>query len=146
MGNDFLNDLSDKLEKGEFNSDVANKINKISELAEEKASGNTEKELKEKIDERINERIESSGGVETIDPDKISEINSEYDEKMKKRSIEEEILAYTATLINNDELVQKNILDVKSLIGEFKGKYEADNETCVETFKLIKELEEKYNI
>jgi predicted SprT family Zn-dependent metalloprotease len=71
---DFLKNLKNAVETGDFNSDAAKKINEISSLAETKTVTESE--------EALNKRLESVG-IKILTDDDV-ELNSQYEEKMEE--------------------------------------------------------------
>ena len=73
----FLEDLKKAADEGEFNSEAAKKINELNDLAETKANEMDTGELESSLKKRMEETP-----VEPLNDDEITELNSEYEEKM----------------------------------------------------------------
>ena len=135
----FLNDLKKAVEDGNFNSDAAKKINEIDKQANKLNKEKSQEELKQSINEKVEE-----SGVKNVDKDKVSELNSEYEEKMQHRAKEETILATIATLENLDNEIEKNKEDLFLFIQQQKNKYDPNDEDCNKLYEKINELDYKY--
>lgn len=143
--NDFLRTLKESLEKGEFNSDIANKINEINEKAEE-LKKNTE--LKD-IEEVVKKRIEEGEVKETVSDEELPELNTEYGRKMSYFKKVDKINLEIATLKNVEDVILNHLTELSNLVDVLRKKYENDNpEEFPELKQLLKNieyLEKKYN-
>lgn len=136
---EFLSNLKKAVEEGDFNSDVAKKINEIDELADKVSKDKSEEEIQKSINDRIKQ-----SGVKTINEEKIGELNSECEMKMYQRSKEEIILATIATLTNMDYSLERQKDELSLFIEEQKNEYDPENEEHAELYKKINELIKKY--
>lgn len=137
--NDFLKNLKDSLDNGEFNSDVAKKFNEI----EAKANEILKSKTSEEIGNSINEKIDSKN-IKRVSEEQMEELNSQYEQQMKERAKEERIFAIIATLNNIENEIDNNLMDMKKLINDSDHEYNQEDEKCVDLFKKIKELQNKY--
>jgi len=139
----FLEDLKKAVESEDstFNSDAAKKINEINKRADQIKKDKSENEIKESVSKRVED-----SGVKKVDKEKVSELNSEYHEKMKQRAKEETILATIATLGNMENQIDKDIQELYQFVEELKAKYNSDDEDCGELYEKINELSDKYKL
>lgn len=138
---DFLKNLQNAVEKGEFNSDAAKKINEISELANKKMEGITSDEGVKTLEDKINKRLEESG-IKTVSQEEAELFNKEYDEKMNKIMEEDIINSQLAILIDIENGVEASILDMMEFISETEERFADDIETK-EMSEPLKALMEK---
>jgi hypothetical protein len=153
---DFLSKLKEAVEKGEFNSDAANKINEISGLAEEKMSafkegGKDTKEAVNTIREKLNKIVDDTGH-RTVSEEEALKLNTEYEKKMAEFKKVDLVLSELNTLIQIEELVLGSIDDMFIHIEDIEDKYldkygfEFENDESFKDLVLkIKEIKEKYN-
>lgn len=142
---DFLNDLKESLDKGDFNSEAANKINEIVE----KSEGFEDKKVPE-MEEDLKKMVESEGGVkESVSEEELPELNTEYEQKMAHFKKMDKINSEVATLINIDEKLLNLHTELSNLIDVLRKKYEGENQEFPELKILnekMSELENKYNL
>ena len=85
---DFLKNLKDAVETGNFNSEAAKKINEIVELADGKIIEKTVEELEDAVEQRVED-----SGVKSIPEEELEDVKSvvmtEYEEKMKNSALVE---------------------------------------------------------
>lgn len=136
MNDEFLNKLKDSLEKGEFNSDAAKKINEISK----KADQISENASSDEIAERINDKIKESGEKEKPQEDEIPEINSEYEKEMERFKLESERGVRIAEILNIDNNITNEIISLMNKIQMLRN----DFEDLGEMKPQIDEVENKY--
>jgi uncharacterized FAD-dependent dehydrogenase len=140
-GKNFLEELKKAVDDGNFNSNAAKKINDIDKLADKHSKSKSTDD----INQSINDRVKDSG-VKTVDKDKIADLNTEYEEKMRERSEQEKVLAVIATLDNIDHNIEKEFSDLISLIEQQKNKYDLNDQKYSELLEKINELTNKYNL
>ena len=150
---DFLKNLKDAVEKGEFNSDAANKINEIGELAEKKMDGFKEggKDINETvnvIEEKIKKRVDDAGH-KTISEEEAKQLNTEYERKMEEFKKIDLINKQLATLIEMEDMVLASIEDMVLYCGDLESRLEKDfdreNSNFTELFEKIESVKSKYN-
>jgi len=142
MGSEFIKNLKDALDKGEFNSEIANKFKEIDKRADQ-LSGLEEEQLKERVEKRAKEK-----GVKTIEEEKIAELNSEYEEKMEKLKKIDEANLLLVTLIENEELLKVSLENMVHFIDEletkFEKEFEEENPLYGDLSQKIEEIKSKY--
>lgn len=112
MDKDFLKKLEDAVNKGDFNSEVAKKINKVTILADEKKIPQT--------DELVEKRL-ADFNIQMLD-DKDPKFIDEYDRATKANRLEDRILNILAHLYDiemkfkND--LQEHLLEIEKFIKE----------------------------
>lgn len=116
---DFLKNLKNAVETGEFNSDAAKKINEINNLADTKTASESEQAL--------NKRLESVG-VKILSEDDI-ELNSQYEQKMEEIKKQDAANKVLATLIEIEDMVKASIEDMLSHVIELEDKFSKEFET-----------------
>lgn len=134
---DFLKKMKNSLERGEFNSDVADRINKIAKKADEFSEGNTVDDLSNKL----SERIEKSGGVKKEDEKEVPEINSEYEQKMNKFYKENEKNVRIAEIFNINDQINNDIQILIEKINSLKNDFDDLGDMGSE----IDNIENKFN-
>lgn len=136
---DFLKNLKNAVETGDFNSDAAKKINEISSLAETKTATESE--------EALNKRLESVG-IKILTDDDV-ELNSQYEEKMEEIKKQDAANKILATLIDIEDMVKASIEDMLSHVSElednFSKEFEAENPIYGELSQKIQQIKMKYN-
>ncbi len=154
---DFLENLKNAADNGEFNSDAAKKINQINELAEEKSNLDTT-QLEGLVDERLEKDRELSPPIAVTEEEAL-ELNSQYEQKMealKKLDVENRkvAMAETAktqlkTLIEIEEMVELTIGDmmmhIVSLEENFEVELKAETSGYAELLAKMEELKTKYS-
>jgi len=150
---DFLKNLKDVVEKGEFNSEVANKINEINELTEKKLSGfkNDGKQIKEaihEIEDSLKKRVVEAGH-KTVTEEEVKEFNSEYEKKMTEFKKIDLANKQLATLIEMEDMVLASIEDMLMYCEELESKlddeFDRENPKFGELYQKIESLKSKYN-
>jgi hypothetical protein len=111
---DFLKNLKDAVENEEFNSEAAQRINKISELADDKTLEGSQ--------EDIDKRLEAAG-VKNVTAEEAVAISSQYEEKMAKIKERDGVNAQLATLIEIDDMVKLSIGDMFEFIEGLEEKF-----------------------
>lgn len=142
---DFLNDLKESLEKGNFNSDAANKINEIDKKAEKYA----DKGIPE-MNEDLKKKIEESGGLkDSVSEDEVPELNTEYEKKMAQFKKMDKINFEIATLNNIEENLMNLQTELSNFINILRKKYEKEDQELPELkllYEKINELENKFKL
>jgi len=133
---EFLNNLLDAVNKGEFNSDAAKKINEINKLASIKAQKGDVESLLEK---RIND-----AGVKTVSEEDAIVANSEYEIKMNQFKEIDRINGALRNLIEIEEMVKLTIGDMFQYINELKSNFDENDGNCTELFNKIINVSRKY--
>jgi len=144
-GKNFLENLKNAVEEGNFNSEAARKINEISELAESKGAGKKVEELEEVVEKRL----EEAGVVEVPEEDlpglKTNEM-TEYEEKMNGFKEQDKVNSEIAILHNINKVLLNTMTDLGNTIALLGKKYEGENKKWTDLFNLMDELTEKYNL
>lgn len=135
---DFLKNLKNAVETGEFNSDAAKRINEINNLAETKTASESEQAL--------NKRLESAG-IKILTDDDV-ELNSQYEQKMEEIKKQDNVNKMLATLIDIEDMVKASIDDMLSHISELEDVYgkefEIENPIFGDLSLKIEEIKNKY--
>lgn len=136
---DFLKNLKDAVENEKFNSEAAQRINKINELADEKTLATSQDE--------VDARLEAAG-VKNVTAEEAVAISSQYEEKMAKIKERDAVNAQLATLIEIDDAVKLTIIDlfefIEGLEERFAEKFkEVDIDKVMEDGE-IKEDDKEY--
>jgi len=155
----FLDDLKNAADNGEFNSEVAKKINEVAELAEKKINEITEvnpdtvKAVENAMTDRIKERMEKDieanpDTVKAVTEEEALELNSEYEKKMKKLKEIDAVNARLATLIEIEDMVKASIVDMLGHVEELEEAFseEPDSEFPIygDLSKKMEEIKSKY--
>lgn len=139
MGNSFLENLKNAVDNGEFNSEAANKIKEINELADN-AKGFTEKD-----GEKARELLKS----QAVTVEEAVELNSSYEQQMEKIKQTDIANKYLATVIEIEEMVQLSIDDMTNYLNETEETLskEKENKNVIfdDLFNKIEEIRKKYN-
>jgi hypothetical protein len=138
---DFLDNLENSLEKGEFNSEAAKKIIEIGDLSEIKASGTTIEELEKNVEGRY-----KKSEIKKADEKTVDDLNVEYKKIMEEKAHEEKILSLHATLINQDKLIDDELFNIIDLIKRIKENYKPTDKNCKDLFIKVKIMEDKYKL
>lgn len=137
----FLDNLKNAVEKGEFNSDAAKKINEIHEMAENKTNFD---EVKENYKKRVEEDKEK---IEPLSDSERKETESEYQEKMSYYKKVDGINNEIARLDYLDNKVIESVTDiidrVEYLEKELGDSLKSD-EMYGDLLNKINEIREKY--
>jgi len=146
MGN-FLDNLKNAVDNGEFNSEAAKKIIDIDKLADEKKQEvlNSGKTLEELVKERLD-----TVGIRTVSEEDAAILNSEYEKKMNEIK-KQDIINMELITLNDAEMNVSNVIsDFLSGIVELKTRFQKEidekNPMFEELSKKIKEIELKYSI
>jgi hypothetical protein len=136
---DFLNNLKNAVETGEFNSDAAKKIIDINNLAETKTASES--------GEALNKRLESVG-IRTLSEDDIA-LNLQYEQKMEEIKKYDNANKVLATLIDIEDMVIASIADMLSYVAELEDKFtkefEEENPIYADLSQKIQLIKTKYN-
>ena len=111
---EFLKNLKDAVDNEEFNSDAAQRINKIDELADQKTVAGSQAELDKRLE---------AAGVKNVSPEEAVALNSQYEEKMAKIKEDDAVNAQTATLIEIDDVIKLSIIDMFEFIEGLEEKF-----------------------
>jgi hypothetical protein len=137
MGN-FLDDLKKAVEKGEFNSDAAKKINDINELANQKGNAGA----------LLEKRLETAG-IKTASEEEATLANTEYENQMIMLKKQDDYNKLVVTLIEIEDMVKMSINDMFSHIIELESKFEKEFENkdpmFVDLYQKINEIKSKYD-
>jgi hypothetical protein len=143
----FLENLKQDLEKGNFNSDAAKKINEIDELADEKfietRDGNKYVNT-ENLDKLVNE-----AGVKTVTEEEAAALNSDYEKKMEEIKKQDVVNKQLATLIEVEDMVKASVEDMLLYLDEleenFEKQFEEEDPMFGELSQKIEQIRSKYN-
>lgn len=142
----FLENLKQDLEKGNFNSEAAKKINEIDELADEKfietRDGNKYVNT-ENLDKLVNE-----AGVKTVTEEEAA-LNSDYEKKMEEIKKQDVVNKQLATLIEVEDMVKASVEDMLLYLDEleenFEKQFEEEDPMFGELSQKIEQIRSKYN-
>jgi hypothetical protein len=133
MASDFLKNLQNAVETGDFNSEAAKKINEIDEKAK------TVENVQEKVMKAEAEYI----------PEEEALKSAEYEQEMEKIKIQDAVNKQLATLIEIEDMVKLSISDMISFANELKEKFgaefEAKNPMFADLLSKINEINMRYN-
>jgi hypothetical protein len=133
MASDFLKNLQNAVETGEFNSEAAKKINEIDEKAK------TVENVQEKVMKAEAEYI----------PEEEALKSAEYEQEMEKIKMQDAVNKQLATLIEIEDMVKLSISDMISFANELKEKFgaefEAKNPMFADLLSKINEINMRYN-
>ena len=135
----FLENLKNAADNGEFNSDAAKKINEIDEKANDFTKMKTTEQMEESLTEKALEV-----GIKTVSEEDVAKLNSEYEEKMKIRAKEEILLATVVTMINMDEEINGKVEELRLFIADQKKQFDPEDDVHKELYKKIDELTFNY--
>lgn len=110
--NNFLNNLKDSLDTGEFNSEAAKKILEINKLVEEKEGISSSKFIEKYIDGNRAVAVDESFAIEA---NKLAE--TKYEEELKNS----ETLKILAEIENIEEKILKELENLNSIFNEVKS-------------------------
>lgn len=141
MGSDFLKNLKQAVDNGEFNSDAAKKINEINNLAN---NFNVGENLNESI-ENFNKRLENNQ-KSSVSEDIANEVNSEYEKEMQLIKEKDKINNLLANLIDIEDTVRICIDDMFSFVYEIEEnlKNKKDDLIYNDLILKVKEIKTKY--
>jgi len=138
-GSNFLDNLKNAVDKGEFNSEAAKKIIEIDKLADEKKNsfGLTQ------------DRLEKSGFAEAVSEEEAIVLNSEYEKEMEKIKKQDAVNKQLATLIEIENMVKASIDDMSSFVDELEQKFEKEfkegDQMFAKLYTKLAEIKIKYN-
>ena len=136
---DFLDKLKSAVDNGEFNSEVAKKINDIDELVNVKIV-NDDLKLIDKLDD-VTERSASEDVVK-LSVEEITEANTEYERKMSHFKKIDFINGSYANLVNIDNVINQSIEDIINYIGDIESQFENEiSEDDPMITQLVTEIE-----
>jgi hypothetical protein len=142
MASEFLKNLQQTVEAGEFNSDAAKKIIEITNLADSKI-GSTKA-----IDGAL-AAAEREGALVTVTEQEAAALNSAYEEKMANIKKQDAVNVQLATLIDIEDMLKANIDDMFSFTDELEAKFakefEAEDPMFGELYQRIEYLKSQYN-
>ena len=110
---DFLDNLKNSLDKGEFNSEAAKKILDVDKRAE------NAKGLSEEDQKKLKELI----AKEAVSPEEAAKHNTEYEAKMKALKEIDGVNAQLANLIDMEDMIEASIKDMMGFINELEDKF-----------------------
>lgn len=122
---EFLENLKNAADKGEFNSEAAKKILEVHNLAEEKLKGKNVEEELENIKSSLEERA-AEIPVEPVSEEKVAEAYTEYEKKMAQFKKLDAVNAQLATLTEIEDMVKLSIDDMFGFIDELETKFEKE--------------------
>lgn len=142
---DFLKNLQNAVETGNFNSEAAKKINEIAELAEGKIIEKTVEELQDAVEKRVED-----SEVKSIPAEELEEVKTvtmtEYEKKMKAFKDQDKVNSEIAVLKNFDYYLLNQLTELGNTIAMLGKKYEGQNKKWTDLFNLMDELSKKYNL
>ena len=132
---DFLKKMKESVETGEFNSEIANRLNEIDAKADEFAKDKTVDEMQAVVDKKI-------GDIENV-----GELTSEFEDQMEFNRLQNEIGIRVAHIINLDGDITNFIVTLKSKIEEVRNKYgDVEVPKFQDLFSKLSEIENKYSV
>ena len=135
---EFLDNLKNAVEKGNFNSEAAKKINEIDKLADEKKGSTPQLNyIADKIDDGT---IKLKKGTE----EEIESAMTEYEEKMEKFKKQDLILNQIAALQNMSFMIQMSIQDMNEFIRTLEEKFDVSDDENKALFDEINAMKKKY--
>jgi hypothetical protein len=134
MASPFLENLKNAVDKGEFNSEAAKKINAIDELADGKIDS------EEKVEERL-----KTAGIKTVTEEEAEVINAEYEKKMLEIKERDLVLQQIKTLQEIDETVMLSVMDMRDFIQTLEESFDKENPIHVDIFTEIEKIKNKYS-
>lgn len=123
----FLDNLKNAADNGEFNSEAAKKILEINELADTKIGEGTPADI-----EKLQETLEKRQGEEHVEPvseEKVVEANTEYEKKMAQFKKLDAVNAQIATLVEIEDMVKLSVEDMFEFVSELEAKFKKEFET-----------------
>ncbi|MFW6246597.1 MAG: hypothetical protein ACOC22_00275 [bacterium] len=155
---EFLKNLKKAVEEGEFNSDAANKINEINELAEKKyAEVNSKKTGKiyedaavgvNKLEDSLKKRVDDVGH-KTVTEEEAKEVNSEYEKKMTEFKKIDLANKQLASITEMEDMILASIEDMimycEELEGKLEDEFDRENPKFGDLYQKIEFLKSKYN-
>ncbi len=145
---DFLKNLKNAVENGEFNSEAAKKIIDIDKQADEN-NVVYDKSSDMMVSDKLNKMVESAGIKHAASEEEVEIINGEYDKQISKIKKQDAINQALANLINIEELVAADIDDMFSFVNQIDvvfGKEFTENDSmCDDLRKKVEEVKSKYS-
>ncbi|WP_213349829.1 hypothetical protein [Candidatus Vampirococcus lugosii] len=154
---DFLNKLKEAVDKGEFNSSAANKINEINKLVEKKTkeienNGKGDIQYANLLTDELKKRTEQyidSVGRKVGSEDEMKESNTEYEKKMGEFKKIDFINKELSILIDMDDVILENIKEmmkhVNELVYVLEKEFNEKGENFIMITEKIENLKSKYN-
>jgi len=137
---EFLKNLQNAVNTGEFNSDAAKKIVEINELASKVVISDNNQTNTDKL---------SKLGLVTPSAEDELALNSQYEQNMAKLKMEDTVNKQLAILIDMDDMVIASISDVISFVSELDERFDEEIKSKNPTFVLLQlkleELKSKYS-
>lgn len=161
MESDFLKNLKNAVEKGEFNSEAAKKIIEINKLADEKLRTLTKPNQKiedSELSKSVEARLQAVG-TKTVTEEEATALNSDYEKKMqeiKDKDAENKRIAdltelvdkQISTLLEIEDMVQQSVGDmvlfIEELESKFSKEFQENNPIFVELKNKITQIRTKY--
>jgi hypothetical protein len=140
MNISFLDKLKSALDDGNFNSDIATKLNEIVKVSE----GKDYNEVSSKL-EKIQAEQES---FEDIGDETMGKSVKEHSDMIKKYAREDKINKEIALLIDMDEMVSVSINDLVEHCNDVKERFEDEKELddMMKTLRFqLLDIKEKYS-
>jgi len=139
---EFLKKLQDAVENEVFNSDAAQRINKIDELADQKTVAGSQSDLDKRLE---------AAGVKNVSPEEAVALNSQYEEQMAKIKERDGVNAQLATLIEIDDIIKLSIIDLFEFIEGLEEKFaekfkEVDVDKVMEDGKINEDDKEYFDL
>lgn len=138
MGSDFLKNLKQAVDNGEFNSDAAKKINEVDKLA------NNINIVGDSV-ESLNKRLENNQKF-SVSKEIANEVNSEYEKEMQLIKEKDKVNSLLANLIDIEDTVRICIDDMFSFVNEIDEnlKNKQDKVIYDDLILKVKEIKSKY--
>ena len=145
---EFLENLKNAADNGEFNSDAAKKILEISELADQKMQGTNPEEKVEELKEKL-EELQNEAVVEPVTEEKAIEANTEYEKKMAQFKKQDAVNNQLAMLIEIEDMVKLSIGDmvnhIKGIETRFEKEIESKDPLFTDLVEKIESIKSIYN-
>lgn len=138
MKSDFLKNLKQAVDNGEFNSDAAKKINEVDKLA------NNINIVGDSV-ESLNKRLENNQ-KSSVSEEIANEVNSEYEKEMQIIKEKDKVNSLLANLIDIEDTVSICIDDMFSFVNEIDEnlKNKKDKVIYNDLILKVKEIKSKY--
>ena len=144
----FLDDLTNAVNSGEFNSEAAKKILEVNRLADEKMKDLTRIDEETVQSKSVDKRLEDAG-IRKVSKEEADEINALSIKKMaeleKKQFINDRMLV----LIDIENMVKLSIVDMMGFIKEteefLEEKFDNEDTTFDDLKTKIAEIKTKYS-
>jgi hypothetical protein len=138
MASPFLENLKNAVDKGEFNSEAAKKINDIDKLAN--IVGPTDG-VEANIEKRLND-----AGIRTVNEEETEVINAEYEKKMLEIKEKDLVLQQIKILQEIDETIMLSIQDMREFVQTLEESFDKENPIHADMFTEIEKIKNKYTI